>query len=349
MSNVLNPLAEGARELVIAMVEDVLKLLPDVKRFHLGGDEAWSFGQHPDTKAFIEKHGKGALYLHHVEPILDRLIARGVRPILWSDMMHDWPAEPLKAIAQKADLCPWGYSGHPDEWTFHSANKYIARFHEHGVPLWGAACYKGGGSHSGDFPDLKERMVNALAWAEVTKRYDMKGVFVTAWSRYNTSQVQCYPIDAALDAMLLVGACLYDGKSPEQPSDACQALLKQIGQLELFAACRSAMEKLTEVRKCAWNEIQPLREQIVTEIQDPRRRHSGQCMYYLKFLHHHLDKGGVQAIEMTRKAFAGLMESIWIERYLDERLAPLFGQMAEFDQQVKLLEKDAYDVWAKTK
>ena len=324
------------------MVEDVLKLLPDVKRFHLGGDEAWSFGQHPDTKAYIETHGKGALYLHHVEPILDRLNARGVRPILWSDMMHDWPTEPLKAIGQKADLCPWGYTGHPDSFTYHSNSKYIARFHEHGVPLWGAACYKGAGPHDGDVPDLKEQQINALGWAEVSQRYGLKGVFATGWSRYNTSLVQCYPTDASLDAIVLVAACLYDGKAPEQPAEACQAVLKEVGELERFSACKATMEKLTDVRNCAWREIKSLREQIVTETEDPRRRHSGQCMSMLTRLHHHLDKGGVQAIAMTRQAFAGLIDELWIERYLNERLAPLFGQMAELDQQVKLLEPGAY-------
>jgi len=39
--SVLNPLAPGARSLIEKMVDDVLALMPGVKRFHLGGDEAW--------------------------------------------------------------------------------------------------------------------------------------------------------------------------------------------------------------------------------------------------------------------------------------------------------------------
>ena len=57
----LNPLAPGARELIQSMVDDVLRLMPDVTHFHLGGDEARTFGQNPETKAYVEEHGKGAL------------------------------------------------------------------------------------------------------------------------------------------------------------------------------------------------------------------------------------------------------------------------------------------------
>jgi hexosaminidase len=124
----LNPLAPGARELIQKMVDDVLELMPGVRQFHLGGDEARTFGKNPETKAYIEKHGKGALYLHHVEPILDHLNRRGVRPILWHDMMIDWDGQSLRSLAAKCDLMPWGYRGHPDTTEGHFNTKYIKRF-----------------------------------------------------------------------------------------------------------------------------------------------------------------------------------------------------------------------------
>ena len=46
----LNPLAPGARELIQAMADDVLARMPGVRHFHLGGDEARTFGRHPETK-----------------------------------------------------------------------------------------------------------------------------------------------------------------------------------------------------------------------------------------------------------------------------------------------------------
>lgn len=81
-ADVLNVLAPGAGDLIARMVDDVLTLCPDVRRFHLGGDEAWTFGTHPDTRAFAEQHGKDRLYLQHIEPVLDRLIAQNIRPMV---------------------------------------------------------------------------------------------------------------------------------------------------------------------------------------------------------------------------------------------------------------------------
>ncbi|MFB3892061.1 MAG: family 20 glycosylhydrolase [Phycisphaerae bacterium] len=341
-SDCLNPLAPGARELVEGMIVDVLALTPGVRYFHLGGDEAWSLGMHPDTKAFIAKHGKAALYLRHVEPILDKLNKRSIRPILWSDMMHDWPGEQLAAIGRKADLCPWGYRGHPDEWKHHSASKNIARFKEHGVQLWGAGCYKGAEGHNADLPDLAARLTNALAWAEVARRYGMKGVFATAWSRYSTHRTQNEPIDACLDAMMLVGKALHDGKAAMSDVEACLAALDAIGERQRLEACKLALTELADARYWGWGEVQRLREQITLEVMDARRRGSAAACGFLKDLKRHLGVGAAGAISKARAAFAGLMEPIWVERYLAERIEPLLEELGGLESRVRIIEPDAY-------
>ncbi len=111
--------------------------------FHLGGDEAWTFGTHPDTRKFIARHGKGALYLQHVEPLLDKLAARGIRPLLWHDMMRDWDDKALRRPAAKADLVLWGYGGHPYTMGKHCNRAMIERFKRQKLSLWGATVYKG--------------------------------------------------------------------------------------------------------------------------------------------------------------------------------------------------------------
>lgn len=187
----LNPLAPGARQLIQDMVDDVLRLMPNVRYFHLGGDEARTFGQNAETKAYIEKHGKGALYLHHVEPILDALNSRSIRPILWHDMMIDWESDALTSLARKCDLMPWGYDGNPDTTQRHYKTEYIQRFREHGFALWGGTAYKGAEGYDSDLPDIPLHTANATAWADVAQRYDFKGVVATAWSRYAVDTVQC--------------------------------------------------------------------------------------------------------------------------------------------------------------
>ncbi len=322
--DVLNPLAPGARELVEKMIDDVLKLVPHPKYFHLGGDEAWTFGTHPDTKAYIEKHGKGALYLHHVEPLLDKLHAWGIRPILWHDMMLHWDDEALKRLSQKADLMVWGYSGRVDQTKGHHSLENFKKLKNAGLTLWGATAYKGGDGQDVDLPNIEVRTTNAQGYADVAKQFELQGICATAWSRYSTHRVQCEPIDAALDCLLMVGCILHDGK-PASADDVI-ATLKQLGELDRFNACKHAMDHLTKTRAQGWRVVQDTREQQVLARQDQRRRDAGAEVRHLDALRkvvHQADS----VSEETRKAFAELIPSIWIDRYLGERLEPLKDEL----------------------
>jgi hexosaminidase len=332
----LNPLAPGARELIQSMVDDVLKLMPDVRYFHLGGDEARTFGQNPETEAYIDAHGKGALYLHHVEPVLDALNRRNIRPILWHDMMVDWDSPALTALGRKCDLMVWGYDGHPDIAPATHNTACIERFVEHGMTLWGASAYKGceGNAperHSSDLPDLAEREENALAWAELTQRFDLAGVLVTAWSRWGVDTVQCVPIDAALDALLMVASCLHDGHPPAGGLEACLAALEEWGERARFDACRSSMERLTDLRRRGWIAVMHSRQQLVLAKRDSRRPSARNPRLGMKPL---AQLGGIvkEAERLSneiKQCFAGLLEPIWIEEYLATRLTPFHDEYAE--------------------
>lgn len=320
----LNPLAPGARELVQGMVDDVLALMPSVRYFHLGGDEARTFGQNPETRAYVEKHGKGALYLHHVEPILDHLNHRGIRPILWHDMMIDWGSDALRALAAKADLMPWGYGGHPDTTEHHFNTRYIKRFHEHGFSLWGATAYKGAEGYDADLVDLALHRENAMAWVEVGQRFGFKGVVATAWSRYAVDTVQCNPIDASLDSMLNVAVILHDGQPPARTED-CMAALESAGEKERFIFCRKAMSRLAEVRRRGWANVQQARQVAVLGRMDLRRtsaRNPKLGLHALVSLESVVKEADAIA-EEVRTCFRGLVEPAWIEEYLATRIEPL--------------------------
>jgi len=320
-TSVLNPLADGARDLVQNMVDNVLSLLPDVRHFHLGGDEAWHLGTHPDTRAYIKEHGKGALYLQHVDPILDHLNARGIRPILWHDMMIDWDDNALKSLAGKSDLLTWGYQEHPDKSEHHYKTEYIKRFHEHGLTLWGGTVYKGAGRENDDRPYIDRCRENSLAWVDIAQRFGYAGVIATAWSRYTTDRVQCEPIDAALDSLVNVGVILHDGRPPDGGIGACVAVLEALGERERFDACKAAMERLADVRRRGWQDVQVLRERIVLCKLDARRSGSRQVDQGIEKLNKIL-KESEGVAEEVRKVFAGLIEPVWIEEYLNTRLLP---------------------------
>ncbi|MDA1044852.1 MAG: family 20 glycosylhydrolase [Verrucomicrobia bacterium] len=321
----LNPLAPGARELIQNMVDDVLTLMPGTKHFHLGGDEARTFGLAPETKAYIEKHGKGRLSLHHIEPILDALNRREIRPILWHDMMNDWDSAALRALAAKCDLMPWGYAGHPDTTPHHFNTKYIKRYSEHGFTLWGGTAYKGAEGYDADLSNNPLHTENALAWVEVGQRFGFEGVIATAWSRYSVDTIQCNPIDACLDSLLNVAVILHEGLPPKGGWDACVEALDDVGEKQRFLECRAAIADLARLRKAGWEKVQGAWQLTVLGKMDPRRisaRNLKLGLHWLVGLNHTVRELEKVILE-TRRCFDGLVDPVWIEEYLATRVEPL--------------------------
>ncbi len=337
----LNPIDPGSRQLVQQMVDDVLSLMPDVTHFHLGGDESWIFGKSPQTAEYIAAHGKGALYLLHVEPILDRLVSSGIRPILWHDMMVEWDDAALVRLGQKCDLMTWGYAGHPDNGNGHCRTEYFKRFKANGISLWGATAYKGAEHlnerHGADRPVLSERQENALAWMEIANRLNYVGVIATAWSRWNTSAIQCVPIDAALDALVLLGVILHDGALPAGGVDACIDALDSLGEKARFVACRAAMRRLTNVRREGWLHVQYVREQITLARLDKRRTSASSASTGMKCVSQleNFVKESDSVANEVRASLHGLLEAVWIEEYLATRLLPL-------REEYETLRRDAF-------
>ncbi len=330
--NVINPLADGAGELIAKLVDDVLALTPGLTHFHLGGDEAWSFGTHPDTAAFIEQHGKGALYLKHIEPILARLNGAGIRPMLWHDMMLKWDSDALRRLGAEADLVLWGYTGDPLDTRDHINADVVSRFVAHGIALWGASAYKGADGHSADLPNYANRQANAQGWADTAGKVDIKGVIATAWSRYTHSMCQCEPIDAALDNLANHGVILHEGQPPAGGRDAILAALDAVGEKDRFDACHDAMAELAAFRREGWFMVQMGREEVVTITSDKRRAEQT-AVRTLAQLKAHVARGP-QVAQRVREAFTGLIDPLWVGRYLAERIEPFGAEAVQLEQLV---------------
>jgi hypothetical protein len=325
----LNPLAPGAGNLIQKMIDDILEVMPDVKHFHLGGDEVRTLGSTPETKKYIEQHGQEKLYLHHVNPLLEKLNNQNVRPILWADMMVGWSDNSLKTLSEKSDLMPWGYQGHPDNCHHHYSTKNIKRLYENGITLWAGTAYKGADGHNRDLPDIKKRQENAVAWMDIAQRFNFKGIIATGWSRYSTNRVQCEPIDSALDSLINVGVILHDGQPCKGDIDACIEAMEQLDEKRRFLSCKRAMEALTSIRENGWDTIQSLHEQFILNRINPRWANTG-----IKRQITNLRKIITESEKISqdvKNAFDGLIHNIWIEEYLDTRLQPLKEELEFFE------------------
>ncbi|MHC4717359.1 MAG: hypothetical protein ACYS5V_10335, partial [Planctomycetota bacterium] len=151
----------------------------------------------------------------------------------------------------------------------------------------------------------------------------------------------CETIEASLDSLVNVGVILHDGKAPAGGIEACVEALEDVGEEERFDASHAAMKQLTGARDGGWYRVRILREQVVMATQDARRRTGGGLAASLRQLGEDVAAAD-RAAEATRAAWAGLIEPIWVERYLAERIEPLREELAGLGVRVRELDPVGY-------
>tara|TARA_R100000027_G_scaffold67707_2_gene68050 strand:- start:4854 stop:6110 length:1257 start_codon:yes stop_codon:yes gene_type:complete len=313
-ADTLNPMLEESVELVLHMVNDVLALMPNVQHFHLGGDEAWSFGSSPESQGYIAEHGKPSLYLKHVQPILNSLRSREVRPLLWHDMMMDWPVSALRDIGEDADLVVWGYRGTPAMRTHHHRVEVLDRLREAGIPIWGASAYKGADGPFRDLPDKQARLLNHLGWIDAAEPYALKGLIATGWSRYASGRVQVESIDACLTELAMASLVFHNGRWPDDGWETCDRLLLEAGESDGPDQLREHFQSADALREEAWLVVRQIKEQLAGMQVDPGKPSAGTNRLLWECLQDRVKRVEDQSTELP-KLLEGLVCEPFIEPY----------------------------------
>jgi hypothetical protein len=98
----------AVRQFLRRWIEEYLDLFGELRQFHLGGDEAYEFGKCPVCAARAGQVGRNGLYAEHLRDIAQPILARGVRPGIWCDMVLAHPSE-LAAIPPEFVIWDWNY------------------------------------------------------------------------------------------------------------------------------------------------------------------------------------------------------------------------------------------------
>ena len=324
----LCPLKKGARELVTDMVDDVLAThRGHIRRFHLGGDEPWTLGSCPECKAFVEKHGKAALYRDYVMPLVEHLNARGVRPLLWDDEMRGWSDADLRTLSAKADLVVWWYSDKLEGKAFGREIRFpelVARYREARAPWWAGSAFKISGE--GDLPPVEKRAINTLLWTHEAAAQQAEGVIATGWSRGSVSCTQVVSLETSWDSIALAAGIMWDG---EMPADAVAAARAHIGAGRLkvmigdsFARCYAAAQSLRDWKQAmdthgGWRRM----ENACAISFEPERANpfTDRRFYAIeKFRDEVL--AGVEKGRAFVTAHRGLIPDFWLRRYIAARV-----------------------------
>ena len=89
-------------------IDEYLEVFGEVKYFHLGADEAYTLGECPRCRAYAAEHSLSELYIDHMNAMSIPLIEKGIRPVIWGDMLLHHP-EALDRLSRKVVIFDWLY------------------------------------------------------------------------------------------------------------------------------------------------------------------------------------------------------------------------------------------------
>jgi len=95
-------------DLYMELIEEYLEAFPESESVHLGGDEARQMGQCPRCREKANTLGMARLYTDHMVRIGERLWEKGIRPLIWSDMLENH-REGIELLPKFFKIIYWNY------------------------------------------------------------------------------------------------------------------------------------------------------------------------------------------------------------------------------------------------
>ena len=164
---------------------------PEVKRFHLGGDEAWFY----QTCAKCQARDALELYVEHLSDVGEELRARGIRPGCWHDMVLKFSGETGCGLGPFRDYTVWFWDyAYPKSWhPWGQADEPLRKMCEAGCEV--VVC--GSAQSWREDPFLVRydaHRENLAACAELVRREGLAGLCVTSWTIHQGLKRLQYPL-----------------------------------------------------------------------------------------------------------------------------------------------------------
>ncbi len=193
------------RDFLKAMIREYKEVFGELKYFHLGGDEAYVFGQCP----VCSRRDRGELYAEHIQELAEaELIPHGIRPCIWNDMIMHYP----QAIPASFLIWDWNYGDglEPRDGKEPFASVKILRDLGFDVVLCSASRSVG---DSYFLPFWKRHSVNIAGAAEKVRKEELYGYCLTCWA------IRLVPMELQKPYIVL-GSRVLNGADPYEAMDA---------------------------------------------------------------------------------------------------------------------------------
>ncbi|MFO7535250.1 MAG: family 20 glycosylhydrolase [Kiritimatiellia bacterium] len=175
------------------LLEEVLAYHQEDPYFHLGGDEVWHTGWCADCEERIRQVGPIRMWTDHMKPLLESIVARGKRPIVWDDIFwKDFELVGQVGLPRETILHAWNYnitsltpknadSADLDLGGAGGVLKQVDIYRKAGFASLAGPCYNFGQL----FARHTHSIQNTRVWAQKMRAAGMLGMLNTAWAVFH--------------------------------------------------------------------------------------------------------------------------------------------------------------------
>ncbi|XP_059472542.1 hexosaminidase D-like isoform X2 [Neocloeon triangulifer] len=200
--------------LVQAMLEQVVKMHPDIKMLHIGADEVWHMGVCNACRSRMATLGESAkekLFLDHVTKVLRWMKEKYpyIDLLMWDDMLRH--IDPLLLIEYEigklVQPMVWHYRNSK---TFQLSRDLWPMYTKVFDGIWVATAFKGATGPNVQLPMISMHLDCQERWLqELQIQHDrgtlpkIQGIALTGWSRFDHYAVMCELLPAGLPSLAL--------------------------------------------------------------------------------------------------------------------------------------------------
>lgn len=165
--------AELNRALFTDLFTEMAELHPS-KYFHIGGDEAYLFGDCRDCSRKVEEEGQAKLLADHLKLICDIVVSLDKIPVLWADVANKYPEE-LSRLPKETIFLVWNYGWALDR--FGDPENIVKK----GFEVWGAPSLR---SNPDNFylTRWNYHLENMRDFIPLCRESGYQGMIMTSWS-----------------------------------------------------------------------------------------------------------------------------------------------------------------------
>ncbi|XP_063078684.1 hexosaminidase D-like [Engraulis encrasicolus] len=213
--NTLNPRIPQSLELLKEMLQQVMKLHPEAKHFHIGSDQVLDLGMSKDSKHVPHSGDKdlGKLFLSHVDAVAKFMTKTwpGIKLLMWDEMLREISTDVLQESGLPKLVTPV-VSNFMPELDNTAIGSWISKYQAAGCKdVWFASAFKGATAVDQMWTQFGPHLRNHLSWLNIVTamhkypQISLQGIMLTGWQRYDHFSVLCELLPVGMPSL---GVCL---------------------------------------------------------------------------------------------------------------------------------------------